>query len=285
MVSKKSVKGDGENTTRAYAVPALDRTLDIVEFMADHTQPWGVNELARELEIPVNSVFRIMRRLVERGYAESAPENGNGNSGYVLSTRFFSLGAKLHTRFELRNRARRHLEKLAARTEETCQLNIPKENGMLVLDVANPDSDFFLQIVPGATLKLHCNAFGKAVMAFMDQDDAKEMLKGKLEKLTEHTITNRNDIIASFAEIRETGLSYDRQEYTDGIYCIGTVVLDVNGLPVAGLGMTGMSVRRDVDHWAELEMAVLECGAAVAADIGYTEDLYGTWIGRLENKL
>jgi len=266
--------------TRTYAVPAVDRTLDIVEFMADQTQPWGVNELARELDIPVNSVFRIMRRLVERGYVEAAPENGNGG-GYVLSTRFFSLGVRLHTRFELRNRARRHLEKLAERTEETCQLHVPKEKGMLVVDVANPDADFYIQIVPGATMKVHCNAFGKAVLAFMDEDETKAMLKGKLEKHTPNTITDRDELFASFEEIRNTGLSYDREEYTNGIYCIGTVVLDVNGEPVAGLGMTGMSVRRDESHRKDLERAVLECGSGVAADIGYTGDLYRKW---LENK-
>ena len=59
------------------------------------------------------------------------------------------------------------------------------------------------------------------------------------------------------------------------------MVFDVNGEPVAGLGMTGMSVRRDTAHWLEYERSVLECGAAVAADIGYTGDNYTTWIERL----
>ena len=45
--------------------------------------------------------------------------------------------------------------------------------------------------------------------------------------------------------------------------------------------MTGMSVRRDTAHWLEYERSVLECGAAVAADIGYTGDNYTTWIERL----
>jgi hypothetical protein len=41
-----------------------------------------------------------------------------------------------------------------------------------------------------------------------------------------------------------------------------------------------MSVRRDKAHWLEYERFVLECGAAVAADIGYTGNRYKTWIER-----
>lgn len=191
---------------RTYAVPAVDRTLDIVEFMSEQTRAWSINELADRLDIPVNSVFRIMRRLVERGYAEAAP--GNGSTGYILSTRFFSLGVRLHTRFELRNRARPHLERLAEETQETCQLHVPKGKCMLVVDVANPDSDFFIQIVPGASMKIHCNAFGKAVLAFLPEKDARKLLNGKLQKMTNNTITDKDDLIASFSEIRESGLAH-----------------------------------------------------------------------------
>ena len=56
----------------------------------------------------------------------------------------------------------------------------------------------------------------------------------------------------------------------------------MNGEPVAGLGMTGMSVRRSAERTSTLEQEVIECGAAVAADIGYTGDNYKTWIERMK---
>lgn len=268
---------------RTYSVPAVDRTLDIVEFMADQTKPLGINELARELHIPVNSVFRILKRLTERGYTEMAGENGSG--GYQLSTRFFSLGTRLHARFDLRNRARVHLERLAIHSGETCQIHVLKDKGMLVLDVANPASDFFLQIVPGAYLNFHSNAFGKAVMAFMPEKEVKKIIKPQMPRLTANTITDRTRLFDELSTIRETGLSYDREEYTTGIYCIGSVVFDVNGLPVAGLGITGLSVRSDGVDWSEFEKDVLNCAMAIARDIGYTGDIYERWLsGRREKR-
>ena len=77
--------GKGEKKIREYSAPAVDRALDILEFMAKHPRPYGTTELARCLKLPVNSVFRILKRLTEREYTVQDPIS----SGYQLSTRVF----------------------------------------------------------------------------------------------------------------------------------------------------------------------------------------------------
>lgn len=247
--------------------------LDIVEFLAEQRRPWGINELSRELGITTNSVFRILRRLADRGYAETVGENG----GYQLGTRFFSLGMRLHARFELRNRARPYLEALAHKTGETCQLHVLNDRGMLVLDVASPPADWFLQMVPGSHLNCYANAFGKAVLAFLPERDVRQHVPRKMEALTENTITTMKALRAELVEIRKTGLAYDREEYTRGIYCIGAPVFDVNEQVVAGVGMTGMTARRSARRMRKSERAVLACAERIAVDIGYTGERYKEW--------
>lgn len=119
---------------RTYSAPAVDRTLDILEFMALHPRPYGATELSRCLNIPINSVFRILKRLTDRDYTIQDPFS----DGYQLSTKVFSLGMSLYTRFELRQRARPHMEWLCRETEETCQLQIPHGDMVLVLDTVSP---------------------------------------------------------------------------------------------------------------------------------------------------
>jgi len=256
-----------------YAVPAVDGMLDIVEFLAGQPRPWGINELARELGITTNMSFRILRRLAERGYVEAAGENG----GYQLGTRFFSLGMRLYTRFELRTRARPHLERLAAATGETCQLHVPNARGMLVVDVVNARTDFFLQIVPGAHLNCHANAFGQAVPAFLPAAAARRYLAGTLDRLTDRTLTSAAAVARQFDAIRATGLAYDREEYVRGVHCVGAPVFDASGAVVAGLGTTGLAVARTDNGAKACERAVLACAAAVSTDIGYTGERFEAW--------
>jgi len=246
-------------------VPAVARMLDLAGFLADQDRPWGINELARALKIPVNSVFRILNCLEARGYAET----GGPSSGYRLGTGFFSLGMKLHARFDLRRRARPRLEALARRTGETAQIHVPGGADLLVLDVAAPPSPFFLQVVPGTRLEYHAGAFGKAILAFREEEAVRRLLPARLPAFTPNTLTRRDTLLKELRRTRETGLAYDRQERVTGIYCIGAPVFDVNGAAAAGLGITGLVSRFDAASRRRFEEQVLAAAEQVSRDIGY----------------
>jgi len=262
--------GKGEKKNREYSAPAVDRALDILEFMAKHPRPYGTTELARCLKLPVNSVFRILKRLTEREYTVQDPIS----SGYQLSTRVFSLGMSLYTRFELRQRARPHMEWLCRETEETCQIQIPHGDQMLVIDTVSPEVQFYLRVVPGSLVYYHPNAYGKAVLAFMGEDEVKQVVPSRLVGLTPNTIVLRTELLQQLERTRQTGLAYDNEEYTSGILCIGAPVFDVQGKVVAGLGVTCLLSTIDAANKAAFELLVLECAWRVSKDIGYSGDFF-----------
>ncbi len=251
-------------------VPAVARMLDLVGFLADRDRPYGINELARELKLPVNSVFRILNCLEARGFVETpAPA-----AGYQLGTGFFSLGMKLHARFDLRRRARPHLEALARGTGETAQIHVPDGRDLLVLDVATPPASFFLQVVPGTRLEYHAGAFGKACLAFQPEAKVRRLLPGHLPAFTSNTLTEWGKLLKDFHHARKTGLAYDREERVTGIYCIGAPVFDVNGEAVAGMGVTGLVSRFDAKSRRRFERDVLSTAERVSRDIGYRGDRF-----------
>ena len=255
---------------RTYSAPAVDRTLDIIEFMALHPRPYGATELSRCLNIPINSVFRILKRLTDREYTIQDPLS----SGYQLSTKVFSLGMSLYTRFELRQRARPHIEWLSRETEETCQLQIPQGQMMLVLDTVSPEVSYYLRIVPGALVHYHPNAYGKAVLAFLPEDEVKKILQPRLLSLTPNTIVLRTELMKQLEEVRKTGLGYDNEEYNEGIRCIGAPVFNVEGKVVAGLGVSGLVSTFRSGRQVVFEQLVLECAYRVSKDIGYSGDYF-----------
>jgi DNA-binding IclR family transcriptional regulator len=259
-----------EKAVREYSAPAVDRALDILEFMAQHPRPYGTTELARCLKFPVNSVFRILKRLTERDYTVQDPVTG----GYQLSTRMFTMGMSLYTRFDLRLRARPYLEWLCRETEETCQLQVPHGDRMLVVDTVSPEVSFYMRVVPGSLVYFHPNAYGKVVLAFMPEEDVKRLIPSRLPGLTTKTIVLRNDLLKQLEETRRTGLGYDNEEYNEGIVCIGAPVFDVQGKVVAGLGVTGLVSTFDTSSREAFEHQVLECAWKVSKDVGYSGDFF-----------
>jgi len=255
---------------RTYSAPAVDRTLDILEFMAQHPRPYGATELSRVLNIPINSVFRILKRLTDREYTIQDPFS----DGYQLSTKVFSLGMSLYTRFELRQRARPHIEWLCRETQETCQLQIPQGDMVLVLDSVSPEVSYYLRVVPGGLVYYHPNAYGKVILAFLPEDDVKKLVPPRLAALTPNTLVLRTELLKQLEEVRRTGLGYDNEEYNEGIRCIGAPVFDVEGRVVGGLGVSGLvSTFRDHKQ-AIFEQLVLECASRVSRDIGYSGEFF-----------
>ena len=252
-----------------YAVPAVEQMLDIVEHLSQNHRGYGISELARELGISTNGVFRILKCLTERGYTEADP-----SGGYRLGTRFFTLGMHLYARFDLRRRARPHLEKLCEESRETVQIYSLQDDHSLVLDCVTPSAAAFIQALPGSRMESHASAFGKALLAFLPEAEARRRLPRKLAALTPHTTTDKEELFTELAHARTTGLAYDREGYMLGIYCIGAPVFNVNGEPVAGLGVTGLVSVFNQEKQPALERMILACAEGVSRDIGYEGGLF-----------
>jgi IclR family acetate operon transcriptional repressor len=234
-------------------------------FMASHPRPFGATELSRCLKIPKNTVSRILLSLAEREFAVQDPASGE----YQLGVRVFTLGMSLYDRFELRRRARSHLEWLCKETNETCQIHVPHGDKALVLDTVSPNLQFYFRVVPGSLLDYHPNAFGKCILAFRPEEEVRKILPPRLEALTPHTIILRSEFLAQLENTRKTGLAYDNEEYNMGVFCIGAPVFDAEGNVVAGLGITGLMRTR-----ASFEQEVLTCAFQLSKDIGYRGDFF-----------
>ena len=252
-----------------YAAPALEQALKIIDFMSQDGLARGINEISRELGMSVNMAYRVLIQLTNYGYAELTSAGK-----YRLSTKLFTIGMRLYSRFDLRARSRPHLEKLCESTGETCQIQIPDKERMIVLDCIAPNADFYLKTVPGSRVYYHANAFGKAILAFMDQSELNAIIPAKLPALTKNTITSRQKLMEKLNKTRETGLAYDREEYLAGFYCIGAPVFDVNAKVVAGLGITGIISRLTADRRRRYETLILNCAERVSRDIGYEGNIF-----------
>ena len=75
-------------------VPNLDRALTIIEHLNEQLRPVSLSDIARELEFPQNSVYRIMMTLLQRGYVERDAKTKR----FVLSKKFLTI-RKLIYRF------------------------------------------------------------------------------------------------------------------------------------------------------------------------------------------
>ena len=110
------------------------------------------------------------------------------------------------------------LEELQVKTGENIYLTSHVDGQVLYLEGVYPSIRIGNYSVAGKRLPLHCTGCGKAMLAYLPDDEFEAVLKRwGLPAITPHTITTRARIEQECAAIRARGYATDREEETLGV--------------------------------------------------------------------
>jgi DNA-binding IclR family transcriptional regulator len=145
MMSDKGLSTDERR--RKYLVPALEKGLDIIEYLADQAVALTQSQLARALDRQPNELFRMLACLEGRGFVCRDPTSG----GYSLTLKLFQL-ARIHSPYErLVATARPLMRALADEVRESCHLTVLQSDAVLVLAQEESPNPFRLSVEVGST--------------------------------------------------------------------------------------------------------------------------------------
>jgi len=222
------------------ASPGTDRTLAILEVLASHGHAgMTIANLARALDLPQNSVHRIVDTLHERGYVERDDSRRYALTGKLLDLAKPKVGDK-----SLAGCAFDALCDLRNETGETAQLAVMSQHRCVLIEQAASRQPVKVLGEVGLRIPLYSCAPGKAMLAALPSGEINEFFQHiTLKRFTPTTLATKKALLADLAAIRERGYSLDLAEGMEGIHCVGAVVLDGNEFPVAAVTVIGPSFR------------------------------------------
>jgi DNA-binding IclR family transcriptional regulator len=109
-----------KETVSKSGVQVLDRTCDILEYLANHGPELGLSEITDDLGLSKSTVHRLLSALERRAYVRRFPLT----SKYGLGTKLVELGFKASNGDGLVTQAGRYLTRLVAETGETVHLGV-----------------------------------------------------------------------------------------------------------------------------------------------------------------
>jgi len=89
-----------------------------------------------------------------------------------------------------------------------------------------------------------------------------------LERFTDNTITDPDQLFAALEAIKRKGFAVDDEERTEGMRCIAAPIFDAYGDPVAGLSISGPTFRIPQNATNSIGKIVSESARAVTKDLG-----------------
>lgn len=199
-------------------VRSIGRAFLLLETMAEHGGMMGLSQLAAESGLPMPTIHRVVRTLVELGYLRQEP-----NRQYVLAPRLIRLGESASGTLGIW--ARPHLDSLADALGESA--NLAMLDGDQIVYVAQAQSRQSMRMFTevGRRVLPHCTAVGKAIMAEMPGHRVTELLhRTGMPSYTESTITTPDHFAKALARTAEHGYAMDDGEQEVGVRCVAAAV-------------------------------------------------------------
>jgi IclR family transcriptional regulator, KDG regulon repressor len=199
-------------------------------------------DLARALPFARTTVHRILYSLEKLGYVEKDAFK----SHYHLAPKFFDLtGPAVHFR-RLQSVAKEVMQNLLLRFGETVNLGILEDGQVTYIDVLQSPSALRIAAVPGERNPVHCTSLGKAMLAFLPENEVQQVLQGNpMIRRTPKTITQKRHFLEHLALVREQAVALDMEENLTGVICAAAPIFDQTGRAIAGLSISGPSSRME----------------------------------------
>ncbi len=157
-------------------------------------------------------------------------------------------------------------------TGETANLGIADAGDVVFVsqvETHNPIRAFFR---PGTRGHMHASGIGKALLAELSQRETEAILQKKgLPAFSERTLTRPADLFSNLEASRLRGWSLDDEERYIGMRCIASPIFNLHGEAVAGVSVSGPTVRFSENDLPEIGARVRRAAAAITQEIGGTK--------------
>ena len=247
-----------------HSIQSVDRALFLLETIAEAGGEATLTELATRTGLNISTCHHLLATLIQRGFAAKVP----GRRLYALGTRILYLGHAC-LQVDLPRRAQPYMENINRVTGETVHLAALQGDNLITLAVR--EATHAVRVGTGRTGRVeapHATSVGKAILAWLPEDEMKRMLSHGMKRYTEHTITDFPELVESLRSVRRTGIAIDREEYLPGVICVGAAIRDQAGTVIGALSASTPTMRADDEHIALMREEISAATRALSAEYG-----------------
>jgi DNA-binding IclR family transcriptional regulator len=216
-------------------IQSVDRAVAILDAIAAAGQSGiTLKEVSQAIAVNPSTVHHLLATLIHRQLIEQDP----ASKRYRLGIHLIELGNTALSTTSIARVAQPFLDRVWDQTGHTVTLLV--FHGLLRTPLVGVRSRQMLTVnsAPLETATLHATGSGKLLLAYLpDHELQGYMHYARLARFTGATITDANQLRQELENIRANGVSFDREEYGQGVSCIAAPVQDASKRVVGCIDM------------------------------------------------
>ena len=247
----------------------LERTLGILELLAQHGDGLELAAIADALIIPRSAVHRLLADLVACGYVRQTRDRGD----YTLTTKLVSMGLTFLSNTGIVDIAQPLLDRLAEISGELVRLAVV--DGTRLTWVARAQgARQGLRYDPdmGSDARLSCSSSGLAWMSALPDEEALALVAAQGLGLPSEYGPNAPATLKAMLKLvqdtRKRGYSITCETYTAGLNAMAAPIQLTNQAPIGVISVAGPTVRFTVERMNALGPELMSFASQLAAASG-----------------
>lgn len=252
--------GDGK---RGYAVPALEKGLDVLEMMAALYAPITPSQIALRLGRSLQEVYRVVLALERRGYIVRPP----GEEALVLSTQLFGLATMFPPFRRLVDAAQPIMNALALEASQACHMVVLDGLNQRIIAQVDSPAPIAIRLRVGAASPAVHGASGRTIVAFQPAAVQEWFF-------SEATALNPPDWLTScrkrVADIQARGYELIEGEVVHGVIDVSFPILNAEGRSLAALTMPFLTSYQVVVPFEEAAAMAHQAARRITEAMGGT---------------
>lgn len=229
MADGSPAVAEAEASRPSYKVPAAEKALDILEFMADRPEGVTQTEISVGVGRSIHEIYRIIQLLEKRGYLARAPKSDR----YRLSLKLFELAHKHPPVNRLIDAALPVMRALAQGADQSCHLVVL--DGVRILVILQVDSPLSMRysVALGAQFPILETSSGAVLLAKLPAPERARLVE-RLIADPESGAADE-DVAARLSGIDTMGYEMRPSLAVEGCINISLPIRDHTGTTVAAL--------------------------------------------------
>ncbi|MBY7786502.1 IclR family transcriptional regulator [Vibrio fluvialis] len=227
------------NKKTEYRAPALEKGLEILELLAEQSEPLSKKQIAEKLNRSINEIFRMLSVLMERQYIEYDSET----SCYSLTLKMFALSNQHPPIAQLLKRANPLMEALCHKVNQSCHLCSYKNGELLVIAREESPYKMGFSLRLGSKIDICLSGSGIVLLSFSEAKQRKEILKKARATADEvaHALSHIDKTV-------EQGFYIGESPQISGVTNISVPIFGVLGEVMAVITVPYMTLNSNTVH-------------------------------------
>lgn len=256
-------RGSGPSKQGA-TVQALDRALDLLKLLAEIDEA-NLTEISLRTGMAPSTAHRLLMTLQHHGIVDF----DEPSQCWTVGVEAFRIGSSFMRRSRVTEAGRPVMRELMAASGETANMACLDDGDVVFLSQVETHEPIRAFFRPGTRGPMHASGIGKALLAQMPRAQIEQLLQKKgLQSFTGKTLSSPDALFKDLTLTLERGWSIDDEERTIGMRCIAAPIFNAYGEAVAGISISGPTVRITDATLGEFGPVVKRSAAQVTRAIG-----------------